>query len=287
MLKQIIKAITPPVLINVAKNIIGENRFWGVKGYYKSYDEANKFLQSKGLGNYSSDVILKKVYDATNAVRKGEAVFERDSVLFDEKEYNYPLLANLLYVLSVYAKENTVNILDFGGSLGSTYFQNRDKLTGYDYKWHIVEQPNFVHLGKEKIPEIVFHNTVEEYKAEYSCDICLLSSVIQYFDEPYKWLERVINAGFKYVLIDRTLFNNQPGDRCAIQYVPVEVYDAQYPIWLLNKNNVIKMIQKAGYTLENQWKSFDLMPVKNELFSNEIILSEGMLFYIKKRKDSL
>ena len=73
----------------------------------------------------------------------GKVIFERDSVLFDKKENNYPLLANVMYALSCFPRNECIDILDFGGSLGSSFFQNRDRLLGYKYNWHIVEQVNF------------------------------------------------------------------------------------------------------------------------------------------------
>lgn len=253
-----------------------------IKGNYPYYEAADEFLRAKGLGNYSSDVILKQVYSAIEQVRLGKAKFERDGVLFDKKEYNYPLLANVCYTLSAFEKDKWVNILDFGGSLGSSFFQIRDRLAGYQYKWHIVEQMNFVKFGRDHIPEIVFHNSIEDYRHGNSCDICILSGVVQYFDKPYDWLKRILVAKFKYIIVDRTLFSQGEVERCAIQYVPPEIYDAQYPIWLLSRQKVIDFIISFGYELDDEWKSFDMMPVRNSIFYEEIIQSEGFLFRLKR-----
>lgn len=214
-------------------------------------------------------------------MRLGKAKFESDSVLFDTKEYNYPLLANVMYALSSFPRNEYINILDFGGSLGSSFFQNRDRLLGYKYKWHIVEQVNFVEFGRSHIPEIIFHNSIEDYIKNNGCDMCILSSVIQYFDEPYDWLRRILVCKFKYIIVDRTLFNPGEGERCGIQYVPPEIYDAQYPIWLLFRQKVIDFIGSFGYELEDEWKSFDMMPVRSGIFSEEVVQSEGFLFRLK------
>ena len=50
-------------------------------------------------------------------------VYERDSVLFDTIRYSWPLLSDLLRAAS--EDQNHLSVLDFGGSLGSSYYQNR------------------------------------------------------------------------------------------------------------------------------------------------------------------
>lgn len=287
-MKKILKKVVPPIFIDIIRKINKYN-YGGVKGTYKSYEDANDFLIKKGMDNYSSDVILKKVYSAIEKVRAGEAEFERDSVLFYKKEYNYPLLASICYTLSMFGADNSANILDFGGSLGSTFFQNRDKLSGYKFKWHIVEQLNFVEFGKEHIPEIAFYDSIEKYRKFNSCDICILSGVIQYFDKPYDWLERILLAKFRYIIVDRILFSGDNGEQCSIQYVPSEIYDGQYPIWLLSRQKVIDFITSFGYELDDAWKSFDMMPVLKDVFGIEVVQkilqSEGFLFKLREKID--
>ena len=77
----------------------------------------------------------------------GRAAYERDSVLFEEVEYVWPLLASLMWVGARHL--GSLNVLDFGGSLGSTYFQNRIFLaTLPSVRWNIVEQPRHVEVGR-------------------------------------------------------------------------------------------------------------------------------------------
>ena len=57
-------------------------------------------------------------------VKNGDAVFERDSVIFDKIHYSFPLLSALS--LTALNHNSTLNVLDFGGSLGSAYFQNKN-----------------------------------------------------------------------------------------------------------------------------------------------------------------
>ena len=277
MLKKIIKAMIPPILLRLKH--IGAP-FYGIKGEFSSWTDAEEALQRKGLQDYAADNILQTVWKAIQTVREGEAEFERDGVLFYKKDYNYPLLAALFYSLASIGK--SANILDFGGSLGSTYYQNRTLLSGLGMRvcWNIVEQEKFVELGCNELPEIQFYSSIEEFcKSGKTADILLLSSVLQYFDEPYRYLERCIKAGFQYILVDRTFFNfDEDQDRIAVQYVSPEIYTAQYPVCLLSYNKVIHRMKSAGYKEVFHWNSFDCMPVDNgDILQRRILTSKGFL----------
>ena len=83
MLKKIIKAMIPPILLRLKH--IGAP-FYGIKGEFSSWKDAEEALQRKGLQDYAADNILQTVWKAIQTVREGEAEFERDGVLFYKKE---------------------------------------------------------------------------------------------------------------------------------------------------------------------------------------------------------
>ena len=280
LFKKIAKLFAPPIVYKCMRIIRNRGNFYGIDGNFSSYQDAEKYLQREGKGDYTDPKILKQVLGAIKAVRRGEAVFERDGVLFDKAEYNYPLLCTLFKTICSCKKNDTlVNILDFGGSLGSTYFQNKYYLHDLcPFSWHICEQTHYVDLGKKEIPEIKFHKNIDEYiLAGNSCDILLLSGVIQYFDDPYAWLEKLLRQPFRFIIIDRT-FLHSADDRLGIQYVPPSIYDGSYPAWLLNKAKLCGFIKNAGYSMIDEWDSFDKMSVKTGLLSEDILVSSGILF---------
>src|SRR5262245_44680393 len=94
---------------------------YGWHGDFADWAEAKR-----ACSGYDSDVILERVKAALLKVKRGEAVYERDSVLFDSKQYSWPVLASLLWIASQH--QNRLTVMDFGGSLGSSYFQNREFL---------------------------------------------------------------------------------------------------------------------------------------------------------------
>ena len=94
-MKQLIKQLTPPVLLNLFRASkkqpdanADEGIYW--KGNYTSWSDATQ--NSTG---YDAGLILERCKNALAKVRDGEAVYERDSVLFDKVQYSWPLLACL------------------------------------------------------------------------------------------------------------------------------------------------------------------------------------------------
>lgn len=161
---------------------------------------------------------------------------------------------SLMYALNEYDGIDTVDVLDYGGSLGSIYFQHRGLLDTYKYTWNIIEQENYVKIGKEKIPEIDFYYTLSEYsEAGKKNDILLLGSVLQYFSNPAEMLKELLSCSFSYIIIDRTLFNIASTTRYGIQYVSPLIYDAAYPISLLSEQELLSIVEEHGYAVVYSW----------------------------------
>ncbi|MEO5911175.1 MAG: TIGR04325 family methyltransferase [Pelobium sp.] len=252
-IKNIIKAIVPPILYATIQNFRKFDRTgitWS--GDFKTWDDA----EAECTG-YDTDLILEECKNSMLKIKSGEAVYERDSVLFDEIHYNWGLVAGLQKA----AMENNgeLCVLDFGGSLGSSFYQNRDFLNlNKKLTWCIVEQENFVKCGKENFEteELKFYYDIEECLRTNKPNVILLGSVLQYLQDPYEWLERLIELNISYIIIDRTAFIDVASDLLTIQTVPDSIYKASYPAWFFSIakfDHAIRKYQKianfdSGYT---------------------------------------
>ncbi|MFI5148635.1 MAG: TIGR04325 family methyltransferase [Bacteroidia bacterium] len=246
----------------------GINPMWS--GNYPSWDEALK----KASG-YDMPAILEKVRTAALEVKKGNAAFERDSVLFFEKEFNWPLVGCLLHVANQY--HGVLELIDFGGGLGSSYFQNKELLTGLKkLKWMVVEQEHFVRCGQKEMeePGFSFHLTLEEAMEKGSVKVMLLSSVLQYLEKPYEFLDQLIKHKPDYLLFDRTAFVEKGTDRITLQNVPPEIYPASYPAWFLDEGKFMNHIQKHY----KQVASFDPYPGLRIPLDDTTGINKGFLF---------
>ncbi len=242
--RELIKNIVPPGIVKLYRRMrYGRANAYGYFGDYSTWGAA--LAASSG---YDSDIILEKVKDALLAVKSGKAVYERDSVLFDRIEYAWPLLSMLLWIAS--RSGNRLNIIDFGGSLGSTYFQNRAFLSHIDgLKWNIVEQKKFVDCGIKHFQDenLKFYYDISSCSSVEKPSAILLSSVIEYIERPYLLLRSILDEGFEYIVIDRTKFYDAP-DRITVQRVPPNIYDASYPCWIFNRKKFLAFFE-AGYEL--------------------------------------
>lgn len=244
-LKRTIKAILPPALTELIRYCMNEDVTW--YGNFNSWDEASK--KSHG---YSSADIANKVLFSTLEVKKGNAKYERDSVLFYDNSLNYELLAAILYAKN---KNPEIEIVDFGGALGSLYFQHRDFLKDFDLKWNVVEQERFYEAGKSHVEDLFlkFKKSLEETSPD---SLLLMSGVLQYLPAPYAFLESVLKKKYKYIFIDRTGFNVSDVDRLTIQEVPAFIYKASYPCWFFSESKLLDKV-KAKYDLRFDFNALD------------------------------
>jgi putative methyltransferase (TIGR04325 family) len=241
-MNQLIKSFIPPILLNVIKRF--RKRKYGWVGNYTSWESA----QADSTG-YDSSVVLEKVKNSLLKVKSGDAVFERDSVLFDEIQYSWPLLSSLLVSGFNHAE---LRVLDFGGSLGSTYFQYKKFLSLIEnVSWSVVEQAGFVTVGKELFEDehLKFFYNIDECMAFQKPNVLLFSSVLQYIDEPYKLLDKILASDIEFVAIDRMPFIYEDNDQIKVQKVPPSIYSASYPCWFFSESSFIEHYLKNGYKL--------------------------------------
>jgi putative methyltransferase (TIGR04325 family) len=262
-LKNTLKRILPGWLIRKITGI-----FYGWHGDYSDWNEARSVCTG-----YDSEAILRKVEHSAMLVKTGDVAFERDSFIFDEVQYSYPFLAALMWVAA--RNNGKINMLDFGGSLGSAYYQNRKFLDSLpDVNWSIVEQPGFVKTGKEHFEDQrlhFFYNVGECFKM-FDINVALFSSVLQYLENPFEALDLLKSHGIKYLIIDRTPFITGK-DRITVQKVNPRIYKASYPCRFFNKDKFLSKLS-LDYDLVMEFDALDKANIKSEF--------KGFLFSLKQ-----
>ena len=252
-MKAILKLFIPPIVVRLFQSF--KRREIQFQKTDLSWDDVLKETSN----GYFAEHILTKCRDSLLKVKNGEYPYERDSVLFTEKELFFPLLTALFYVSSA---SNKLNIIDFGGSLGTSYFQNRDilKQAGIKINWNIIEQENFVKCGKEYFSneELHFFNNLDELLNESKeISTILFSSLLPYVKDPYVILDSIYQLSIKYVIIDRTFFvESEAHDVLSIQKIPPEIYEASYPAWFLSLDKFLDYI-KNDWNILFKWKALD------------------------------
>ena len=251
-MRSLIKDCFPPIILRSIRRMIGKSNHF--MGDYATWDEALK--KSSG---YNSTNILEKVLKSTLKVKLGESVFERDSVLFDKVEYAWPVLSGLMW--SAARNNGKLNVLDFGGALGTSYFQNYKFIKDFpEFYWNIVEQEHYVDAGQKYIQNehLRFYPTIDACLMENSPNVILISGVLHYLPNPLSILRRLINIGASTFILDRTAYSNDLAkSSIKIQTVPPEIYEASYPVQFLIELDFINEFRKKNYVLIESFPSLD------------------------------
>lgn len=231
-----LKAVVPPLLIDGARRLRqGGIRF---EGEYSTWNEACAAAQG-----YADADILDRVRETSLQVKRGEACFERDGVVFHEHQPVFPLLTALLD--AALANDGQLRVLDFGGALGGTYHQVRPYLRSLEkLEWCVVEQAHYVECGRREFQtdELHFYSDIEECMQSGRPHLVLFSGVLQYLPDPQAILRQVIALEIDGIIVDRTPFICEGDTRLSVQRVPSALGGASYPVWLFGEGFLGKAI---------------------------------------------
>jgi putative methyltransferase (TIGR04325 family) len=260
----------PPILRRKLLNFLGRNI--SIEGNYSKWDEA-----ASECSGYDSELILSKVLSATLKVKEGNAVYERDSVLFYEIENNWPITTGLMWAAA--RNSGKLDVLDFGGSLGSCYFQNLNFISTFqNARWSVVEQAHYVNAGNEYIQNHVlkFYPSIESCLEENNPNVVLLSSVLQYIPNLEDVIKKINQSGIEMMIIDRTPFHKGEDNKIAIQRVPKSIYEASYPIWVFSEG--------IFNTLLSEWDIIAKIKNLEGFFKFENEVNINFMGYILRKK---
>jgi putative methyltransferase (TIGR04325 family) len=205
---------------------------------------------SASAEGYDAPSILRQVTAATERASTGEVAFERDGITFDEPETRWPVAAALL--MAANRSGGRLRVLDFGGSLGSVYWQHRRLLSDIELSWGVVEQQDFIREGARFAnSELSFHPSIDEFLSAGKPDLILLSSVLQYLSAPHEILESLSATGATYLLIDRTPVSALTHDIATVQRVPEQIYKASYPAWILSESQLLESLSDRWTLIED------------------------------------
>ncbi|MBD3748720.1 MAG: methyltransferase, TIGR04325 family [Sphingobacteriales bacterium] len=213
-------------------------RKYGWSGNYKDWETAKSLCEG-----YDDKTILDRIIQSTLRVKNGEYAWELDGVNHQQIYYSWPLLAHLMMVAAKH--DGHLALIDFGGSLGTTYFQNRKYLNQLKkVNWTVVEQPHFVKAGRELLTfeNLDFKETIDlAFKENGKYTTFLMSGVLPYLDESYEFLNQLKCYGFETIIIDNTYYNNRESDRICIQKVDPIFYGKEiaYQCRFLNYDKVM------------------------------------------------
>ncbi len=221
-------------------------RPWRRSQYLSTFQDGfSSFAEAAAAaGGYDSTDIANRAEEAARAVISGQAAFERDGVTFVDPDPRWPVVAGLL----LGRKEGQpLRVLDIGGGLGSSYWQNRgvleSGLSGQSLEWTVVEQSSMVERAAS-LPPHGIHYVVGTADADTEVvDCVLLSSSLQYLDEPHHALEDLLKTEARVLVIDRTPMASVSTDIPCVQITPPHIYRASYPVWVFSQAHLESLLK--------------------------------------------
>ena len=237
-------------------------KFFGPFGSWQ-----NALKQSDG---YNDERIVRKTLSSALKVKNKKYLFERDSVLFNKPSYNWKIILNLLK----FSKKN-LNLIDFGGSFGSSYYQNKYFFQNYKYiRWNIVEQDKVVNFGKKyfKKQNLYFFEKIEDALKASNSKIVLFNNVLQYLENPYA----IINSLKKYkgltIIIDKIIFTKNNEDIVLIQKNPKRIYNSSYPIRIFSRSKFNRYLIKNFKIYSSERYNYHLIDFENKKYNFETLI---------------
>jgi putative methyltransferase (TIGR04325 family) len=191
---------------------------------------------------------------------------ERDGFILPAPEFQFPVIAGILR--SALRNGNEINILDFGGSIGSVYFQLKSFVPfGTTIRWNVVELPETVEYGRKHFEnnELHFYYNIDECIKNTNPKIILLSGVLQYLEAPDAVLRQCGEIGASTLLIDRTTCSELVEDRLAVQIIASPDRYSEYPLWILSEPRLREELSKHWRFLTGFESAVDGMVVVEDL----------------------
>jgi putative methyltransferase (TIGR04325 family) len=189
---------------------------------------------------YDATAILDRVDARSRGTGDAACACERDGVLLDDVAPPFPLIASLLRT-AAHRGDGQLSVIDFGGSLGSSYRQCREFLTPLTVlRWQVIEQPHYVTRGRAayQTDTLSFFMSMDEAAQTAAPDVILFSGVLQYLDDPAALLENALRLAPRAIVIDRTPVSDLSEEAFTIQHVPADIFKARLALRIFGAGQI-------------------------------------------------
>ncbi len=169
--------------------------------------------------------------------------------------------------------QTTIRVLDIGGGLGEYFFLLEKIVPSLTVHWTIVETSAVCELAIRSVPaqtNLVWTDSVDH--AEGNFDIVLMSSVIQYVENPYELLNIGIEKSNFLILNRCPLTESKKGVVC-IQRPGFFESKGSYPVHMLSEAQLINHLRGQGEIL-SRW----LVPEDVAIVRFKKIVNQGLTF---------
>jgi putative methyltransferase (TIGR04325 family) len=261
---KVINGMLPPAMKTLIRGTL--SRFIG-------FVEVGSWAEAqKAVAGYESDTavesIIESIQQAHASSNETKALTSRD----------LQIISSFAIAIAAVGVSNTkIKVVDVGGAGGDYFFMFANAMPAVTFDWVVVETPALAkaitktNLGKGR--DIRWVSSLDE--AGSDCDVALLSSVMQYVDDPYGLLNEVSNR-CKVMVINRIPLTSSETDQATVQHVRTHGRRGAYPAWFFGTEVFIGEIQRIG-DIMSRWA----VPEDSHVLKFQQIESQGMVVLVK------
>jgi putative methyltransferase (TIGR04325 family) len=230
-----LKQWIPPEAIRIGRHTIGYGSYF--QGNFPTWEAA-----SASAEGYTAPQLLEDALQLALTLRD-----ESNASAVATQIIPYPLVATLMRAAALSGGQ--LRVIDFGGALGTTYFQCRRWLQGLKpLAWHIVEQSHYVEEGQAKLAdnELKFFTSIKAAAEAKPVEAVIFSSVLQYLDSPEAILAQAISCKPQSIIIDRLPVIAGNTDEICLQkqHFPASLPRCSLPIRLFARQSIMALLGK-------------------------------------------
>lgn len=158
-----------------------------------------------------------------------------------------------------FTSKRPLEVLDFGGAMGNHYFKIRPFLSSnIRLNWRVLDLPKTVQIARRHFQssELSFSSSLSRCGSIRPL-LIFASGSVHYTPNPLHTLKLLQGIASSWIILDRMPFSPENRSRILLQTVPANVYQAAYPMHLLQKADVLKIFDHPDWGLQLQWKDED------------------------------
>lgn len=220
------------------------------EGPYNSWDQARN-----ASDGWDAPAVLEKTLKASLLLRDGKIEFQQDTIIFSKIVYSSLFLATI--AVSLKECNERLVLFDVGGSLGANFFQNRkilDAIGKASVSWNVIEMPATAELGRRhfETDTLRFFDSFEGARCAVidTPQAVVFSGSLQYFPDPFVFIDKAIETGARYIALDRLLTSPTSNHAVYIQQQsPKFYYAATYPVWCFSLSSFQLEMRQRGLRL--------------------------------------
>ena len=157
------------------------------------------------------------------------------------------------YVLALAARhKDRISILDWGGGLGHYYLLSRAFLPDLELDYHCKDLPLMCRRGRELLPDVRFHETVESC-AGRRYDLVLSSSSLHYSENWRDVAAQLAGMTGSYLYITRIPMVRHVPSFVVLQRPYGVGYRTEYLGWFLKRDELLDALQAQGMELVREF----------------------------------